>query len=230
MPGFGKLTAETKLWQRRRAGNDIRLFAGVEIDALSTLEPPVRISPNTMVYGSSIGCYSYVGARSVIQNAKIGRFCSGAWGITLGASAHPLDRATTHTFPWRPQDGGFVANLDLAADPVHVGHDVWIGCDSIVLSGLTIGNGAVVAAGAVVTHDVPEYAVVMGAPARIVRFRYDEAVRSRISGLHWWDWPRDVLQRHVELFKAPLTNTVIDALEEVAASRATGVREPLERP
>ncbi len=229
MPGLGKLTAEAQLWRRRRVGNDIRLFAGIELDEKSVLESPVRIAPNTMVYGSSIGCYSYVGAHSVIQGATIGKFCSGAWGITVGASAHPLDRATTHTFPWRSQDGEFVKNEDLTAEPVRVGHDVWIGCDCVILSGVTIGNSAVIAAGAVVTHDVPAYAVVMGAPARVVRFRYDDAVRKRMSSLSWWDWPRDVLRQHVELFKAPLTDAVIAALEDLARSHAAETPEPIER-
>jgi virginiamycin A acetyltransferase len=218
MPGFGRLAAEAGLWQRRKAGNDIRLFTGVEIDDSTVLEAPVRIGQNTMVYGSKIGSYSYVGANSVIQKTSLGRFCSGAWGISLGASSHPLNRATTHTFPWRSADGGFVEDRDLPVEISHIGHDVWIGCNAVVLSGVTIGNSAVIAAGAVVTRDVLPYTVVMGAPARAVRLRYDEALMIRLDALRWWDWPPDVLGKHVGLFQVPLSGDVVDELEQIAPS------------
>src|ERR1700686_1870992 len=226
MVGFGKLAVEARLWRRRQAGNDIRLFAGIEFDEATVLEPPVRVGQNTMIYGSKIGCYSYIGANSVVQAATVGRFCSSAWGITLGASAHPLDRATTHTFPWRSRDGGFVDDRELSVETLRMGHDVWIGCNAVVLSGVTIGNSAVIAAGSIVTRDVPAYTVVMGVPARAVRLRYDEALVTRLSALSWWYWPTEVLRKHVSLFQAPLTENIVEELEDIARLYKANVASP----
>ncbi len=70
-----------------------------------------------------------------------------------------------------------------------VGHDVWFGCESMVMPGIRVGTGAVIAARAVVTRDVPPYVVVAGNPARVVRRRFDEATVARLLDLAWWDWP-----------------------------------------
>jgi acetyltransferase-like isoleucine patch superfamily enzyme len=199
-------------------GNDIGWFAGVDIDKMTTLEAPVRLERNTCIRDSRIGRYSYIGQKSIVMVADIGRFCSGAWGLTLGASAHHLDRATTHTFPWLPVDGGFVEQPGLSVERLNIGHDVWIGCNAVILSGITIGNGAVIAAGAVVTSDVPDYAVVGGIPAKTIRFRYREPLAGRLGALAWWYWPDNVLRRNIELFQKPLDEQVVEKLEHVAAS------------
>jgi len=96
------------------------------------------------------------------------------FGVLGGAFAHalPLER-----YPWRT-----------ARDTV-VGHDVWVGAEALILPGVTIGHGAVIGTRAVVSRDVPDYAVVAGNPARIVRRRYDAANTARLLALAWWDWP-----------------------------------------
>jgi virginiamycin A acetyltransferase len=218
MIGASRLVENTRLWHLRRQGNGIRFLTGVELDAATVLEPPVRIGRHTRIRESLIGSYTYIGDGSTLLAARVGRFCSGAWGVTLGASAHHLDRATTHTFPWLPIDGGFVDDPGISVEPLYVGHDVWIGCNAVVLSGLRVGDGAAIAAGAVVTSDVPAYAVVAGVPARIVRLRYSEQLVSRLSALLWWEWPDEVLRKNVKLFQAPLDERVIEELEGVAAS------------
>jgi len=218
MIGAQKLTAQMRTLQLRRSGNSVALLAGVNLDQATVLEAPVRIEGNTHVHESRIGCYSYIGEGSFVSGADIGRFCSGARGLTLGASGHHLDRATTHTFPLLPDDGGFVDHPGLSVERLHIGHDVWIGCNAIILSGLTVGNGAVIAAGAVVTRDVPDYTIVAGVPARTIRLRCSESLASRLSALAWWEWPRDVLQENIGLFQEPLDDRVIDELERVPES------------
>jgi carbonic anhydrase/acetyltransferase-like protein (isoleucine patch superfamily) len=81
---------------------------------------------------------------------------------------------------------------------VTLGHDVWIGHGAIVLPGVTIGTGVAVGAGAVVTKDLPPYAVAVGNPARILRFRFDEAVRAALLRIAWWDWPAERLAATLE--------------------------------
>jgi virginiamycin A acetyltransferase len=216
MIGVERLAEERRLWKRKREGNRLRLFVGTEIDERSVLEAPVRIGRNTLISDSRIGRYSFIGDGSMVHAASVGRFCSGAWGITLGASAHPLDRATTHTFPLNQIDGGFVRGRNLVAEPVHIGHDVWIGCNAVVFSGIRIGDGAVVGAGAVVTHDVPDYTIVVGSPARPVRLRYDESLVERLSAVAWWNWPTGVLRENIALFQAPFNEHLLERLEHIA--------------
>lgn len=218
MMGTQRLGPLIRAWRLQKDGNNIGLFTGVDIDAATTLEAPVRVERDTYIRESRIGCYSYIGVGSFVLSADIGKFCSGARGLTLGASGHHLDRATTHTFPWLPVDGGFVDRPGLLVERVHIGHDVWIGCNAIILSGLRIGNGAVIGAGAVVTRDVPDYAVVGGIPAKTIRLRYTGELAARLSALSWWEWPHEVVRENVGLFQLPLDGQVVQRLERVAES------------
>ena len=78
-----------------------------------------------------------------------------------------------------------------------VGNDVWIGYEAVILSGVTIGDGAIIGARAVVTKDVPPYTIVAGVPARPIRKRFDEETIARLEQLRWWDWPEDEIRRHI---------------------------------
>lgn len=129
----------------------------------------------------------------------IGRFGSIADGveILLGGN-HRLDWVTTYPFPalsrlW-PEAAG-IPGSDASNGDVSVGHDVWLGSQCMVLSGVTIGHGAVVAARAVVTRDVPPYAVVAGNPARIVRYRHSEADIATLLAARWWALPDAEIKR-----------------------------------
>jgi acetyltransferase-like isoleucine patch superfamily enzyme len=84
-----------------------------------------------------------------------------------------------------------------------IGHDVWIGENALIKDGVRIGTGAVVGAGAIATKDVPEYAIVVGAPAKIVRFRFDEATRQKIMKTQWWDKSARWLEENFDLFQSP---------------------------
>jgi virginiamycin A acetyltransferase len=218
MLGVKRLAEEERLWKLKREGNGIRLFVGTEIDTNTVLESPVRIGRNTLIANSRIGCYSFIGEGSTVNAADVGRFCSGAWGVTLGASAHRLDRATTHTFPLNAIDGGFVSGRNLLPEPVHIGHDVWIGCGAIVLSGINVGNGAVIGAGALVTRDVPDYAIVVGSPAKVIRLRYEESLVKRLNAVAWWNWPASVLRENMAFFQTTFDENVLKKFEQITES------------
>jgi hypothetical protein len=101
---------------------------------------------------------------------------------------------------------------------VTIGHDVWIGHGAIVLPGRNIGTGAVVAAGAIVTKDVPAYTIVGGNPARVIRRRFPEATADRLAALGWWDWDHDTLRIALPDFR----NLAIDEfLDKYAGHRTT---------
>jgi acetyltransferase-like isoleucine patch superfamily enzyme len=148
--------------------------------------------------------YSYVsGPRSFIESARIGKFCSIARQTVLGVGNHDVNAVTTHPFPYASEFGGIVQNeIVVAQRPApEIGHDVWIGINSIVMRGVKVGNGAVIAANTVVTRDVPAYAIVGGSPARILRYRFPEDMIAAIQSSAWWDWDEAKLRQHASAFR-----------------------------
>jgi phosphonate metabolism protein (transferase hexapeptide repeat family) len=189
--------------------------------SLST-EP--TIDPSAMINGAALGAYCEIGARTILQEvvmgdysyvvndsqitySTIGKFCSIAAMTRINPGNHPMHRATqahftyraSAYFPGEPDDSEFFAwRRDQAVD---IGHDVWIGHGAIVLPGRSIGTGAVVAAGAIVTKDVPAYTIVAGNPARPIRRRFAEDISERLIQLAWWDWDHQALQAALPDFR-----------------------------
>jgi virginiamycin A acetyltransferase len=149
----------------------------------------------------------------------IGKFCALATGASFMFPDANHAVAGPSTYPFGVLGGAFAEALPLTeylwrpAGETVVGHDVWIGMDALVMPGVRIGHGAIVGARAVVTRDVPDYAVVAGNPARVVRRRYAEDEAARLVALAWWDWPVERIARAVPL----LVNGDVAALEEFAS-------------
>ena len=130
------------------------------------------------------------------KGTRIGRYCSIARYVELGAIGHPTDFLSTHPFQYSTYhykgqpawDAISRVPFDDLPGPV-IGHDVWIGAKAIVLRGVTVGHGAVIGSGAFVNKDVPPYAIVVGSPARVLRYRFDDAVIARLLASRWWDRP-----------------------------------------
>ena len=134
-----------------------------------------------------IGRNSYVSEFTHIsQNTIIGSFTSIGNLCTIGAQKHPLDRLTT--FP-------FIELLkSLPPTSTIVGNDVWIGCNSVIIQGVSVGDGAVIGAGSVVTRDVAPYSIVIGNPARLLRYRFQPSLIQALLETRWWDLPADVIK------------------------------------
>ncbi|SCH02904.1 Streptogramin A acetyltransferase [uncultured Clostridium sp.] len=96
-----------------------------------------------------------------------------------------------------------------------VGNDVWIGCNVVVLPGVTIGDGAVVAAGSIVSKDIPAYAIVAGVPARVIKYRWDEKTIERVSELKWWNWNDEKIKDNLELFTEGIGDELLNRLENL---------------
>ena len=147
---------------------------------------------------------------------EIGKFCSIAHGASfvLNGGNHFADRLSSYPFPifgcWGEPDPGPWPDKG----GITVGHDVWIGWDATIMPGVTIGHGAIIAAKAVVTSDVPPYSIVGGNPAKEIRKRLPDDVIERLLDLAWWDWP---VERIREASDA-LMRADIDALESIAAT------------
>ena len=134
---------------------------------------------------------------------KIGKFCSIACGakFLFTSGNHSLQSLSTYTFPIFYEEWGLDAKdirsaWDNKGDIV-IGNDVWIGYEAVILSGVTIGDGAIVGARAVVTKDVPPYTIVGGVPARSIRRRFDEETVKKLEALRWWDWDEERIKRSI---------------------------------
>ncbi len=148
-------------------------------------------------HGVEIGNFSYGECfvpGSYPAGTTIGRFVSVANQSRAFRRNHPLGHLSLHPFFYNPRLG-FVEKDPLPSAPLSIGHDAWIGERAIILPGCrTIGIGAVVGSGAVVTKDVPDFAIVGGNPARVIRFRFSPAIIARILESRWWEAPLDRLR------------------------------------
>jgi virginiamycin A acetyltransferase len=142
----------------------------------------ITVMPDTIIdYYSSINSYTYIGNRCSITKTTIGRYVSIANNVTIGPGEHDLTQISTSNFFC--QD----AYAALTQKPCTIGNDVWIGVDSIIRRGVTIGNGAVIGANSFVSTDIPDFAIAVGSPARVIKYRFTEAQRNLISQSNWWN-------------------------------------------
>ena len=165
----------------------------------ATIGRRCEILRDTRVQYATLGDYSYLGENCDVADTTIGKFTAIANLVRIGAPNHPMDRPAQHRFTYcaeyyeasATRDHAFFAERRAAR--VQVGNDCWIGHGAIILPGVSVGDGAVIAAGAVVSRDVPPYTVVGGVPARQIRRRFPEAVAERLARIAWWDWPDETL-------------------------------------
>ena len=161
----------------------------------------VHILENCNIINSEIQSFSYLGKNCIIQNASIGKFCSIANDVCIGLGKHPLDYFSTSPLFYRSQNT-FKINLiekDLQFEeylPVSIGNDVWIGSRSLILDGVSIGNGSVIAANSVVTKDVAPYSVIGGVPAKHIKYRFNDNQISKLKNLKWWDMSLSQIKFH----------------------------------
>ena len=134
------------------------------------------------------------GVREKLIIGKFVQIARGSYFITSSAN-HPMNGFTTYPFRiFKPETFGY---KDLPVRDTVVGHDVWIGQNAAIMPGVKIGAGAIVAAAAVVTRDVPPYAVVGGNPASIIRMRYPDDVIAELLEIAWWDWPLEKIEANL---------------------------------
>lgn len=153
---------------------------------------------------------------------KIGKFCSIACGakFLFTSGNHSLRSLSTYTFPIFFEEWGLDAKDICSAwdnkGDIVIGNDVWIGYEALILSGVTVGDGAIIGSRAVVTKDVPPYTIVGGVPAKPIRRRFDGAVIERLEKLRWWDWDIETIRRSIPAIQSG----DIAALERMAERRS----------
>jgi virginiamycin A acetyltransferase len=191
--------------------NGSLLYGSVEVGRKAVLDY-CQVSANTRV---SIGAYSVLSGpiRIVadLQSVSIGKFCSLAPDVTVWESLHNMGRASTFLILRGMFDENSFSD-SISKGAIRIGNDVWIGTKAVVLSGVEIGDGAVIGAGAVVTKNVPPYCVAVGVPATVVRQRFPEVLWRRLLEISWWDWDEDTIKRNRILFEQELTPELLDHL------------------
>jgi acetyltransferase-like isoleucine patch superfamily enzyme len=216
---FGKLKLRLVDWvlDRMHRPNRIDLAATVAPSAFlraTSLHGPVQVEDHARIYGAELSGQIRVGRRSslwgpgIYVHAKgdpveIGAFCSIARYVGVHGYFHDSRRLSTH-YVGRNVLGRPLEEEVVSKGPIRIGHDVWLGVGVQVLSGVTIGDGAVLGAGSVVSRDIPPYAIAVGAPAQVVRYRFDEATIERIRASRWWEWSDEEIRERAELFSGPL--------------------------
>ena len=142
----------------------------------------------------------------------IGKFCSIACGakFLFNSANHTLSSLSTYPFPlffeeWGLEKRNVAASWDNKGDIV-IGNDVWIGYEAVIMAGVTIGDGAIIGARAVVTKDVPPYTVAGGIPAKPIKKRYPEETIAALSELKWWDWPEERIAQNLHAIQAGKLN------------------------
>ena len=176
------------------------------VSSNNDLDKCAAIYRGVKIKNSRVGAYSYISPNTEVENAKIGKFCSIADHCHIGMGTHNIDQISTSPIFTQKVNGTKARWVDENVNDspllkVNIGNDVWVGSRAMILGGVSVGDGAVIAAGAVVTKDVPAYAIVGGVPAKIIKYRFSKELIMQLIESKWWNYSEAVLKEHVDLFQ-----------------------------
>lgn len=165
----------------------------------------VHVAPRTVMETCQVGRFTSIGSDSSYVNCRIGSFCSFGPQVLAGLGRHPTDYVSTSAAFYSPNNNGcrisFVdKSLFEESLPIVIGSDVWLGARTIIIDGVTIGHGAIVAAGAVVTKDVQPYTIVGGVPAKVIRKRFADTIIEDLLEIRWWQRDMGWISQHAREF------------------------------
>lgn len=172
------------------------------------------VGNSARIINSTVDRYTYIYGSSVIR-AEVGAFCSIAAGCTIGGGKHPTDWVSTSPVFYRGRNvlkTNYTQNEFSEYAHTVIGNDVWIGSKCLIKGGVTIGDGAVIGMGSVVTRDVPSYEIWAGNPARCIRKRFDDETIKKLKEVQWWNWDEEKLSRYGDSFRDP--QLLLKKLEE----------------
>lgn len=177
----------------------------------------VAFNRRSYINDSSIGAFSYSGSNTTINFTSIGKFCSLARNVDIGGFNHDYCKVTTMPmFRFKQLSGG--TNPEVGEKELcRVGNDVWIAAGTQILHKVSVGDGSVIGGGAVVTRDVPPYAIVAGVPAKVIKFRFDEKTIEELMQIRWWDWPENIVLENIEwMIKNDVNSDTLAQMKEIS--------------
>lgn len=172
----------------------------------SNVSKSAKLTHHIQFIDSSIKRYSYVGEYSIIVDTEIGAFCSIADNCIIGGPAHAIHFVSTSPVFVRGRNifGCNLSNNEFdGCLKTRIGNDVWIGSGAMIKAGVSIGNGSIIGMGSVVTHDIGDYEIWAGNPARLIRKRFETSVSDRLIKSKWWDFDETKLKELGQLFCSP---------------------------
>jgi chloramphenicol O-acetyltransferase type B len=179
-------------------GEEVNIYEFCSISN-ANLEKNVQIYPRCHLHNVSLGRFSYISQNSILNLTEIGNFCSFGPYLICGFGEHPTDFLSTSPvfFSTLKQCGVSFSseNFFQETKKITIGHDVWIGARVFIRDGVKIGHGVIIAAGSVVVKDVPDYAIVGGVPAKVIRFRFSNEIIQELLKIQWWNWPENHLRK-----------------------------------
>ena len=180
----------------------------------SVIDKTASVGNGAQIVNCKIGRYSYIYGTSAVET-EIGSFCSIAAGSSIGGGSHPTDWVSSSPVFYKGRNvlkTNFSQNEYKEYKKTTIGNDVWIGSSCRIKGGVTIGDGAVIGMGSVVTKDVPPYEIWAGNPAKFIRKRFDDETIDKLLKIKWWDLPDEKLEEFGDVFSDP--NKLIKYFEE----------------
>lgn len=173
----------------------------------SKINKKAKICSGSQINNSILGKYSYIGHDVFVLNATIGPFCSIADNCRIGGHEHDYKMVSVSPVFFDGKNilkKNFSNFIEEKTKPITIGADVWIGAGSIIKSGVSIGTGAIVGAGSVVTHDVPPYEIWAGNPAKKIKNRFEERLKTKLLESKWWELSDCEIENIAGIFNSPL--------------------------
>lgn len=192
----------SSLFSFKKTSKDISFFALWD-NKCSFDKKKCFIGPFAKMYNTKLGDYTRLRHFCTVAYADIGKFCSIATGVKIGIAEHPTNLLSTNSVFYLEHSLNENFRNEIEYTPythTKIGNDVWIGEKALIMSGLTIGDGAIIAAHAVVTKDVPPYAIVGGVPAKVIKYRFPKDVIEKLLEIQWWNMSDEGIIAHKKIF------------------------------
>lgn len=183
----------------------------------SVLSDWVNIQRNNAIFSSTINRYTYTGRNLNCWNSNIGSFCSISWNVTIGAGDHDYKKITTSAFLYsdifdiKGLNNSFTNDKRICS----IGNDVWIGCGAVIRRNVSIGDGAIIGSNAVVTKNVEPFSIVVGSPAKHIKYRFDREIIKELLEIKWWDLPINIIKENFKLFGSHPNKETLDILKRI---------------
>lgn len=171
----------------------------------SSVHKMAAVGNGALIVNSSIGRYTYVYGSSLLHT-NLGSFSSIGFDCTIGGGRHPVDWVSSSPVFYSKNNSLKTSFAEKPFDEyvqTNIGNDVWIGSRTRIKGGVTIGDGAIVGMGSIVTKDIPPYEIWAGNPARFIRKRFDDETIEKLQKLQWWNWDEDKLRKYGNFFDDP---------------------------